>query len=125
MSIASNKKKIDIPISYLSSDEIHALSDDINSNYEEETDSLMNDSDTKFRAAIEYSESDISEAAIQEKDDSNVVTLFRQKKLIEAAVKIVKPDSESEKDGDDVPLSNLVVKKMFFRNGLNFLKSQH
>ena len=78
-----------------------------------------------FRTAIEYSESDISEAAIQEKDDSNVVTLFRQKKLIEAAVKIVKPDSESEKDGDDVPLSNLVVKKMFFRNRINFLKSQH
>ena len=54
-----------------------------------------------------------------------VVTLFRQKKPIEAAVKIVTPDSESEKNGDDVPLSNLVVKKMFFRNGLNFLKSQH
>ena len=54
-----------------------------------------------------------------------VVTLFRHKKPIEAAVKIVKPDSESEKDGDDVPLSNLVVKKMFFRNRINFLKSQH
>ena len=53
------------------------------------------------------------------------VTLFRQKKSIEAAVKIVKPDSESEKDGDDVPLSNLVAKKMFFRNGINVLKSQH
>ena len=53
------------------------------------------------------------------------VTLFRQKKPIEAAVKIVKPDSESEKDGDDVPLSNLVAKKMFFRNGINVLKSQH
>ena len=54
-----------------------------------------------------------------------VVTLFRQKRPIEAAVKIVKPDSESEKDGDDVPLSNVVVKKMFFRNRINFLKSQH
>ena len=53
------------------------------------------------------------------------VTSFRQKKPIEAAVKIVKPDSESEKDGDDVPLSNLVAKKMFFRNGINVLKSQH
>ena len=80
MSIASNKKKIDIPISYLSSDEIHALSDDINSNYKEETDSLMNDSDTKFRAAIEYSESDISEAAIQEKDDSNGSNFIPTKK---------------------------------------------
>ena len=75
-----NKKKIDIPISYLSSDEIHALSDDINSNYEEETDSLMNDSDTKFKTAIEYSESDISEAAIQEKDNSNGSNFIPTKK---------------------------------------------
>ena len=41
-------------------------------------------------------------------------------------VKIVKLGSESEDDGDDVPLSNMVAKKkMLFGNGINVLKSQH
>ena len=65
----------------MSSEETHALSDDINSNYEEETDSLMNDSDTKFRTAIEYSESDMSQAAIPEKDDSKGSNFIPTKKV--------------------------------------------
>ena len=53
--MTSNKKKINIPISNLSSEEIYELLDDINSHYEEEIDNLMNDSDTEFvgKTAIE------------------------------------------------------------------------
>ena len=59
--------EIDIPISSLSSEEIYALLEDIDSNYEEENDNLMNDSETEFvyRTAIQNSESDISEAVIR------------------------------------------------------------
>ena len=46
--MASNKKKINIPISNLSSKEIYALLDEIDTDYEEEIDNLMNDSDTEF-----------------------------------------------------------------------------
>ena len=61
---ASNKKKINIPISNLSSEEIYALLNNIDRDYEEEIDNLMNVSDTEFlgRTAIENSESEISEA---------------------------------------------------------------
>ena len=45
--MASNKK-INIPISSLSSDEIYALLDRIESDEEEEIENLMNDSDTEF-----------------------------------------------------------------------------
>ena len=52
--MASNKK-IDIPISTLSSEEIYALLDSIDNDDEEDIDNLMNDSDTEFvdRTAIE------------------------------------------------------------------------
>ena len=87
--------------------------DDIDSDYEEEIDKLMNDPDTEFedRTAIENSESDISEAVIREKDDSNGSNFIPTGKSIEAVVKITKPYSESEDDGDNVPSSNLIAKK--------------
>ena len=111
--MASSKKTINIPISGLCSKEIYVLLDDIDSDYEEETDDLMNDSDTEFveRTATENLESDISEAVIREKDDSNGSNFIPTTRPIKAVVKIAKPDSESEDDGDDVPLSNLVAKK--------------
>ena len=67
--MAPNKKKINIPISSLFSEEICALLDDIDSGYEEETDNLINKSDTEFldRTAIDTSENDISEAVKREK----------------------------------------------------------
>ena len=125
--MASNKKKIYIPISSLSFEEIYALPDYIDSDYEEEIDNLMNDSDTEFvdRTAIENSESGISEAVVCEKDDSNGINFILTIKPIETVVKIAKPNSESEDDGDDVPLIILVAKKMLFENGMNILKSQH
>ena len=39
--MASNKKKINIPISSLSSEEVYALLDNIDNDYEEEIDNLM------------------------------------------------------------------------------------
>ena len=45
--MASNKK-INISVSSLSSDEIYALLDSIESDKEEDIENLMNDSDTKF-----------------------------------------------------------------------------
>ena len=45
--MASNKK-INIPISSLSSDEICALLDSIESDEEEDIENLVNDSDTEF-----------------------------------------------------------------------------
>ena len=93
--MASNKKKTNIPISSLSSEEMSALLDDIDRNFEEEIDNLMNEFDTKFvdRTAIENSESDISEAVIREKDDSNSSNFIPTIKPIEPVVKIAKPDS--------------------------------
>ena len=94
--MALDSNKINIYISSLSFEEIYALLDD-----------------TKFadRTANENSEKDISEPVIHEKDDSNDNNLILATKPIEAAVKIEKPDSESEDDGDDVPLRNLAGKK--------------
>ena len=111
--MAPNKKKINIPISSLSSEEIYALLDNIDSGYEKENDNLINDSDTEFldRTAIDNSENDISEVVKREKVDSNGSNFVPTTKPIEEVVKIAKPDSESEDDGDDVPLSNLVAKK--------------
>ena len=44
----SSNKKINIPISSLSTDKIYALLDSIESDKEEDIENLMNDSDTKF-----------------------------------------------------------------------------
>ena len=53
--MASKKKKIKIPISNISSEEINTLQDNIDSNYEEKIDNLMNDFNTEFvdRTAIQ------------------------------------------------------------------------
>ena len=87
--MASNKKKINILISSLSSEENLALLDNIYSNFEEEINNLMNDSDTEFvdKTAIEKLESDISEAPIPEKDDSNGSDFIPTTKPIKAVVK--------------------------------------
>ena len=58
--MASNKK-INIPISSLSSDEIYALLDSIEIDEEKYIDNLMNDSDTEFvdRSVVENKDSDM------------------------------------------------------------------
>ena len=80
----------------------------------------MNNSDTEFldRTATENSESQVWELVIPEKDDSNGSNFIPTTKPLEAMVKIVKPGSESEDDGDDVSLSNMVAKK----NGIGIWK---
>ena len=87
--MASKKKKIKIPIWNISSEEINTLQDNIDSNYEEKIDNLMNDFNTEFvdRTAIQNSESDISEVVICEKDDSNGSNFIPTTKPIEAVVK--------------------------------------
>ena len=112
--MASNQKKINIPISSSSSDEIYPL-DDIINDYEEKIGNIMNDPDAEFeyRTAIGDSGSDISEALIRKEDDSNGRNFIPTTKPIETVVKIAKPDSESENDGNNVPLSYLVAKKRF------------
>ena len=45
--MASNKK-INVPITSMSSDEVYTLLDTIESNDEEDIENLMNDSDTEF-----------------------------------------------------------------------------
>ena len=45
--MASNKK-INVPITSMSSDEVYTLFDTIESNDEEDIENLMNDSDTEF-----------------------------------------------------------------------------
>ena len=58
--MASNKS-INIPIYSLSSDEIYALLDSIDSDKEEDIENLMNDSDTEFvdRSVVENKDSDM------------------------------------------------------------------
>ena len=58
--MASNKK-INIPISSLSSDEIYALLDSIESDEEEDMENLMNNSVTEFvdRSVVENKDSDM------------------------------------------------------------------
>ena len=97
----ASTKKINASVSSLSSEKIYALLDDIDSDYEEEIDNLMSDSDTEFvdRTAIENLEKDIPEAMTHEKDDSNVSCFI----LTAKPVRIAKPDSDSIDDSDDVP----------------------
>ena len=89
--MASKKKKIKIPISNLSSEEINTLQDNFDSDYEKKIDNLMNDFNTEFveRTTIENSECDISEVVIYEKDDSNGSNFIQTTKPIEAVVKSV------------------------------------
>ena len=105
----------------LSSEEIYAILEAVDSNDEQDLDNLMNDSDTEFvdKKATENSERDIPKAVTHEKDDSNVGNFVLTTRPIEAVVQVAKPDSESGNDGDNVPLSNLVANKA------TILRSQH
>ena len=74
--MASNKK-INVPISSPSSNEIYALLDSIESDEEEDIENLMNDSDTEFvdRSAVENKDSDMHVDEDPE-TTSNVLTLI-------------------------------------------------
>ena len=74
--MASNKK-INVPISHLSSNEIYALLDAIDSEDEEDIENLMNDSDTEFidQTVIESKdlESGISNIETRVEAESNII----------------------------------------------------
>ena len=99
--MASNKK-INIPISSLSSEQIYALLGSIDSKDEDDIDNLMNHSDTEFvdRTAAEKLEHENVEVVTQEKDDFNGSNHIPTAKPIEAVVQIAKPSAASV-DGDD------------------------
>ena len=74
--MASNKK-INIPISSLSSDEIYAFLKSIESD-EEDIENLMNDSDTEFvdRSVIENKDSDMHVDVERQKPQAMMLTLI-------------------------------------------------
>ena len=93
----------------MSSEEIYALLDSIDSEDEDDIDNLMNDSDTEFvdRAATENLEHENAEIVTQEKDDFNGSNHIPTIKPIEAVVRFAQPGAASVDGGDDV----LAVKK--------------
>ena len=105
--MASNKK-INVPISSMSSDDIYAMLDAIDSDDEEDIENLMNDSDTEFidQSTIENGdlESDQSTTTNNIEIEDNVISTETP---IEAVVRVADTDSEDE----NVPLSTLAVPK--------------
>ena len=101
-----SNKKINIPISSLSSKEIYALLDRIDSEDEDDIDNLMNNSDTEFvdRTAAKNLEHENVEVVTQEKYDFNGSNHIPTTKPIEAVVRIAKPSAASV-DGDDDALA--------------------
>ena len=104
-------KKINAPITSMSSDEIYAWLDTIESDDEEDIEILMNDSGTEFIGELMIenggSKSDLSLSTScldieNNLTDPNILT------TIEAVVRISQHDFDSD---DKVPLSNLQVPK--------------
>ena len=104
-------KKINIPISSLSSDEIYALLDSIESDEEEDIENLMNDSDTEFvdRPVVENNDSEMhvdEEPETTSNDaDSNLIPTHLP---IQA---VVRQDVPEEESSDDEPLIILAKQK--------------
>ena len=110
--MASNKKKKkNIPISSLSSDEIYALLDSFESDEEEDIEGLMNDSDTEFvdRSVVENKDSDmyVDEEPETTSNDAHS-NLIPTHLPIEAVVRHDVPEEESS---DDEPLITLAKQK--------------
>ena len=108
--MASNKK-INVPITSMSSDEIYAYLDTIEIDGEEDIENLMNDSDNKFidESLIENGGSkrylSLSTSCL---DIENHLSDPNTPTPIEAVVRISQRDSDSN---DDIPLSSLQVPK--------------
>ena len=108
--MASNKK-IDVPITIMTSDKICVLLDTTESDDEEDIENLMNNSDTEFidKLLVENGGSksglSLSTSCL---DIENHLSDPNTPTLIEAVVRISQPDSDSD---DSVPLSSLQVPK--------------
>ena len=108
--MASNKK-INIPISSLSSDEIYDLLDSIESDEEEDIDNLMNDSDTEFvdRSVVENKGCDMHVDEEPETTSNDAHSYLIPTYLpIQAVVRQGVPEEESS---DDEPLIRLAKQK--------------
>ena len=107
----TSNKKIYIPISSLSSDEIYALLDSIESVEEEDIENLMNDSDTEFvdRSVVENKDSDmhVDEEPETTSNDAHS-NLIPTHLPIQAVVRQGVPEEESN---DDEPLITLAKQK--------------
>ena len=107
----SSNKKINIPISSLSSDEIYALLDSIESDEEEDIENLMNDSDTEFvdRSVVENKDSDmhVDEEPETTSNDAHS-NLIPTHLPIQAVVRRDVPEEESS---DDEPFITLAKQK--------------
>ena len=108
--MASNKK-INIPISSLSSDEIYALLDSIESDEEEDIENLMNDSDTEFvdRSVVENKDSDMHVDEEPETTSNDAHSNLIPTHLPIQAV--VRQDVPEEESSDDEPLITLAKQK--------------
>ena len=108
--MASNKK-INIPISSLSSDKIYALLDSIESDEEEDIENLINNSDTKFvnRSVVENKDSDM-----HVDEEPETISTDAHSNLIPTHLPIqdvVRQDVPEGKSSDDEPLITLAKQK--------------
>ena len=108
--MASNKK-INILISSLSSDQICALLDSIESDEEENIENLMNDSDTEFvdRSVVEKKDSDMHVDKEPETTSHDAHSNLIPTHLTIQAV--VRQDVPEEQSSDDEPLITLAKQK--------------
>ena len=103
--MASNKK-MNIPISNFSSDEICALLDTTDSDDEEDKENLMNDSDTEFVDQSLVENKDVHEDMQPKKSTNGEYSNHIPTKLtIEAVARQAIPEEESD---NDKTLSKLV-----------------
>ena len=108
--MASNKK-INIPISSLSSDEIYALLDSIESDEDEDIENLMNDFDTEFigRSVVENKDSDMHVDEEPETASNDAHSNLSPTHLPIQAV--VRQDVPEEESSDDELLITLAKQK--------------
>ena len=105
----ATNKKINIPISNLSSNEIYALLDTIDKDDEEDIENLMNDSDTEFVDPSLVEKKDVHEDMQPKKSTNGEHSNHISTKLsTEAVVRQAIPEEESD---NDKPLSKLVKQK--------------
>ena len=108
--MASNKK-INIPISSLSSDEIYALLDSIESDEEEDIENLINDSDTEF---VDRSVAENKDCDMHEDEEAETTSNDAHSNLIPTHLSIqavVRKDVPEEESSDDEPLITLGKQK--------------
>ena len=101
----TSNKKINIPISSLSSDEIYALLDSIESDEEEDIENLVNHSDTEFvdRSVVENKDSDMH---VDEEPETTSNDAHSNLILTHLPIQaVVRQDIHEEESSDDEPIS--------------------